>query len=63
MASFYPSRKCLAVVGHPGMLDCIRIISPCADGLHWRAENGFLYGIEELRAWAPIPEWTGEVAE
>ena len=41
----------------------IRIGYRCADGTHWRSDDGLIYGLHELLAWAPIPEWTGEVSE
>lgn len=45
----------------PFLVVCIGYI--CADGEHFRAQDGRLYLVEEMIAWAPIPEWTGEVAE
>lgn len=30
---------------------------------HWRSESGDGYSLSDVLAWAPIPEWTGEVAE
>ena len=29
----------------------------------WRCARGRVYFDHEIEAWAPIPEWTGEVAE
>lgn len=41
----------------------VRIGCICADGEHFRGDDGGLYRVVEMLAWAPIPEWTGEVAE
>lgn len=35
----------------------------CASGDWWRSDFGQMFDPEDLLAWAPIPEWTGEVAE
>lgn len=39
----------------------VRLGCICADGEHFRADDGCLYMVSEMIAWAPIPEWTGEV--
>lgn len=41
----------------------VRIGYWCADGAHWRSDDGLVYGLHDMLAWAPIPEWTGEVSE
>lgn len=41
----------------------VRLGCICADGEHFRADDGCLYMVSEMIAWAPIPDWTGEVAE
>lgn len=43
--------------------EVIRIIIPCEDGRLWRSDAGFIYEPSYIKAWAPIPEWTGEVSE
>lgn len=53
-------RQILAIVGKYGVF---RIGYVCADGEHFRAIDDCLYRLEEMEAWAPIPDWTGEVAE
>lgn len=50
-------------LGIVGPLCQVRLGSVSASGEYFRADGGCLYVIGELLAWAPIPEWTGEVSE
>jgi hypothetical protein len=50
-------------LGVAGKYSVVRIGYVCADGEHFRTENDSLFRLDEMHAWAPIPEWTGEVAE
>ena len=50
-------------LGVAGKYSVVRIGYVCADGEHFRTENDSLFRLDEMHAWALIPEWTGEVTE
>lgn len=56
-------RRCVLLIGRIADTPIMRVGYLTGSGCHWRTDNGMLWSFSEIRAWAPIPEWTGEVAE
>ena len=53
----------LGIVTNYGTIPIVEIGYVCEDGRHFQASNNCQYALDEMLAWAPIPHWTGEVAE
>lgn len=56
-------RRCVLLIGRIADTPIMRVGYLTGSGCHWSTDNGMLWSFYEVRAWAPIPEWTGEVAE
>lgn len=56
-------RRCVLLIGRIADTPIMQVGYLTGSGCHWSTDNGMLWSFSEIRAWAPIPEWTGEVAE